>query len=512
MKKILIPLLFLLSVPVFSQTGTGWIPYRSKMNVRDSSYFYKDARFNGTVRVAEGNIKLGAVTITANGTEINILDGLLSSTVEINYLVGVTSNVQTQLNAKANTSALSSYAPLANPNFTTAARLNSDSLMTKARLQKIINDSIQARLADALNLGDYAWLKHDTIDGLGKQLATQTDIANIVGGGTAFNYGYLAFRVDSGATETQLSGDSVITETQFINKDLVVLRNGIRQYPKDKSYYVANSIEYNSTTGALTFHPVLAANDKIIIETYNPISKTQLFLTGANPQLLDSLRAYWSMDETTGTNVSDSHTGNFDGTTNATVGNGIVRGRSRSFDRASSQYVSLGPDVGDVGLSNWSYSAWIYVPTLASDYAGILGNWVGYGAEDYPFYYLRLDNTNKLVANVNFTGTNIGISSNTAITAYNVTHIVVTHDRSGLMTMYVNGVAQTQTASIAAGSAVPMSNSGDFNIGNIGQQYAGNYWSGLIDEVAIWRGRVLSAGDVADIYHNSVGRVYPFNL
>jgi hypothetical protein len=510
MKKIFIPLLFLLSMPVFSQTGIGWVPYRFKMNVRDSSYFYKDARFNGTVRVAEGNIKLGAVTITANGTEINILDGLLSSTAELNYLVGVTSNVQTQLTSKANTSALSSYAPLANPNFTTAVRLASDSILPKARLQKIINDSIMARIASAGNLGDYAWLKTDTIDGQPKNLATQTDLSNIVGGGTTSNYGYLAFRVDSGPAETLISGDSIITGGSFVDKDLVVYRNGLRQYPKDKSYYVANTIEHDSAT--LIFHPTFVSNDRIIIETYDPISRTDLYLTGTNPQLLDSLRAYWSMDETEGNNVSDSHTGNFDGTTNATVGNGMVHGKSRSFDKASSQYVSLGPDVGDVGISDWGYSAWIYVPTLTSGYKGILGNWVGYGAENYPYYYLRVDAGNMLIAVANFTGTNIEISSNSAISAYNLTHIVVTYDRSGSMTMYVNDVAQTDTKSIAAGVSVPMNNSGNFNIGNIGQQYSDSYWSGIIDEVALYRGRVLSASDVHDLFRNGLGTYYPFNL
>jgi|688.fasta_scaffold499135_2 hypothetical protein len=45
--------------------------------------------------------------LTASATEINILDGALLSTAELNYVDGVTSAIQTQLNDKANLSGAS---------------------------------------------------------------------------------------------------------------------------------------------------------------------------------------------------------------------------------------------------------------------------------------------------------------------------------------------------------------------------------------------------------------------
>ena len=105
MKKLLyIFLIFGGSLACFAQTGPGWIPVRVKQNVVDSTYFSKDANFNSTVRVKEGSFKIGLITVTANGAELNLLDGALVNTTELNYLVGVTSNVQSQLNSKANTS------------------------------------------------------------------------------------------------------------------------------------------------------------------------------------------------------------------------------------------------------------------------------------------------------------------------------------------------------------------------------------------------------------------------
>ena len=53
------------------------------------------------------NLSLSKITdVTASYTEVNVLDGITSTTAELNYVHGVTSNVQTQLNSKANSSAL----------------------------------------------------------------------------------------------------------------------------------------------------------------------------------------------------------------------------------------------------------------------------------------------------------------------------------------------------------------------------------------------------------------------
>ena len=62
---------------------------------------------------ATGNphgLTLSNLGISATAAEINKLDGLATTATELGYVHGVTSNIQTQLNAKANASALSSYA------------------------------------------------------------------------------------------------------------------------------------------------------------------------------------------------------------------------------------------------------------------------------------------------------------------------------------------------------------------------------------------------------------------
>ena len=53
---------------------------------------------------------LASLGITATAAEINKLDGLATTAAELGYVHGVTSSIQTQLNSKANASALASYA------------------------------------------------------------------------------------------------------------------------------------------------------------------------------------------------------------------------------------------------------------------------------------------------------------------------------------------------------------------------------------------------------------------
>ena len=53
---------------------------------------------------AKGTVSsLSDLSITASAAELNILDGVTATTAELNYVDGVTSNIQTQIDAKAGT-------------------------------------------------------------------------------------------------------------------------------------------------------------------------------------------------------------------------------------------------------------------------------------------------------------------------------------------------------------------------------------------------------------------------
>ena len=80
--------------------GPGWKPQNTKAYQTDSSFFEKDANFNSSVRIKEGNLQIESIPVLPDATEFNILNGALVNTEEINRLVGVTSSIQTQLNAR----------------------------------------------------------------------------------------------------------------------------------------------------------------------------------------------------------------------------------------------------------------------------------------------------------------------------------------------------------------------------------------------------------------------------
>jgi hypothetical protein len=70
---------------------------------------------NKTISAADNTVTVNladVIDVTASASEVNILDGATLTVTELNYVDGVTSNIQTQLDAKA---------PLADPTFTGTA-------------------------------------------------------------------------------------------------------------------------------------------------------------------------------------------------------------------------------------------------------------------------------------------------------------------------------------------------------------------------------------------------------
>lgn len=367
---------------------------------------------------------------------------------------------------------------------------------TRLTESDVINDSLAAVRANALNLGDYSPLWTDTVS----TVATKTDLLGVSG---AKNY-RLEFRVDT-TTGAPSTGDSTYVDTQLIGMHVEAYRNGHLQYLKSEDHYVSDSYEFNSVTGTVTFHPVFATNDKIILEYSNTIIWEEVAITGQESALLTSLRAYYGLNEASGIAVNDE-LNTYDGTTNATVNSAGINGVCETFN-GTDDVASLGATVGDIGTSDLSYSLWVYLDNLPSANKGILGNYNGVST----FWYLRTNSSNMLSANFNADDDpQYTTETNGALSADTWYHVVVTLDRDANQTIYLNGVKQTDEDDISSESAVAINNNADFNIGNIGDSTATFFIAAKIDEVAIWVGRVLSQSDVTELYNAGVGKFYPF--
>jgi len=493
MKKILIPLLILLfTLPALSQTGTGWAQYRTKANFRDSTYHYRDANFYGTLRVREGYVRIGAVTVTANGQELNILDGALVSTTELNRLVGVTSNVQTQLNSKAD---------LSNPQFSLYPRRGSDTIATRVESRlyssRIIRDTMLARLNAAQDIRQIAWTKPDTII----YLATKKDIQNLAGSGGMSTKYKLQFTVgDAGYPDI---GDSVITHTAWAGREVEVFKGGDALYYNTGDVNLKPGFRKNNTTGQITVRPVFSSEEQIIINAYDPTNVVWLSVAAAQSTLITGgIKAYYKLNETTGTVVNDE-VASYDGTTNATVGIIGKDGYAEQFNGIS-QFINLGNTVGDMDTCDFTITAWINPSAYPGAWcvSGVFGTW-----GDYPYFYMGIDQGtgNKATGVINFSGTNIEVFSNETIPLDTLTHLAMLCDRDGNMTLYVNGALQTDTQNISAGVAINMDNNNMHTIGQIGTTYSGYNFTGIIDEVGIYP-RLLTESEITE----AMNETYPF--
>jgi hypothetical protein len=353
---------------------------------------------------------------------------------------------------------------------------------------------MNARIAAALNLEDYAFMQTDS--NTYKGAMTYNGVINYVasqggggGGGyewTPFIYGITAgtpFTNDSTCTINQMAGNHIevyrgttaALDLQWLNETAVNGRTGYR---------------YNSS-GQIVVRPAWSTGDRAIIKAYPASGVSKDTLTGGgSSDILEDLRAYWDMNEGSGTIVND-YLDTYHGATNATVAQSGKWGYAHAYTRANSDVATFGTTVGDVGTSDFTFACWVYIPDTAKLTYGIMGNW---GQE--PFYYLYVNEFDYRAKFVwNFGGAEIEIDGNAFIPQATWTHLAITADRSGNATMYINGVAQTDVEDISADVAVAGNNNIVFDIGNIGNSHATYYFGGSIDDAAIWL-RLLTQDEI----------------
>lgn len=93
-------------------TGLGWEDILSHRNFKGNVNIAGRFSVDGVPIVFSGGAPVNIPGLTASASELNILDGATVTTAEVNYSDGVTSNIQTQITGKADTS-LSNLASVA---------------------------------------------------------------------------------------------------------------------------------------------------------------------------------------------------------------------------------------------------------------------------------------------------------------------------------------------------------------------------------------------------------------
>lgn len=214
--------------------------------------------------------------------------------------------------------------------------------------------------------------------------------------------------------------------------------------------------------------------------------------------------AYWSFEEAAGVTAKDS-ADSYDGTlTNGpTLGETGKSGDCYLFDEPSSQWINLGTSFWDVGLNDLTIRGWIKTRN-AIGVGGVMGN---FGTA--PYFYIRAHPNNYMKCVVNFGGGNIETQTNAYLSLNTWYHFVYRMDRDGNATLYLNNVLQTDVDDISAYSATDLSNSNTMAIGRIGNDLAGYYHDGWIDELYV-DSLLWTPAQISEDYNTGTGKFWPF--
>ena len=241
----------------------------------------------------------------------------------------------------------------------------------------------------------------------------------------------------------------------------------------------------------------------LILSLCLPLSGFSAGIGFLRPQVRYGLVGHWTLNEGTGTTISDSSLTNTTGyLTNAPTWTTGVVGRALQFD-GSTSHASMG-DVNSVeGISNLTVAAWIY-PNLTNT-RGII---VAKDESGQRSWYLSKSDTS---AN-NTIRFAVGAADAFAYTTTSVltgawTHVAATYSpnepTNSRILIYINGVVETPSSYLAPQIIVPATTS-FLQIGS--RQFTGSrqFFNGRIDDVRIYD-RAISADEVKQLYGGGYG-------
>ena len=363
---------------------------------------------------------------------------------------------------------------------------------TVTEMRDAIADTNQYNKEQAIPISTLAFMQADSNSYGGAM--TYNGVVNYVaahGGSGTGGYEWTEFIVGT-TTGAPANADTSFTISQM-SGDVIELYRGTtadlsKQWLNETATNGVTGYRYNSS-GTIVVRPAWATGNRAYIKAVPTSAVTKVTLSGGESSLLTGLRAGWKMDETSGTQVNDVLS-TYTGSTTATVNQTGKFGKAHSFN--GSQMSTFGTDVGDLGTNDFTYSIWIYVPTLQSAYNGFLEMQSGLVS-----FYAMVDEDNKIRATITFDDTNyITMTSNSAISASTWTNVLVTYDRSGNGTLYINGVAQTDVEDISSGVAVDIQCNLEFRLGRGGTSTW--YFNGSLDDGYIWT-KVATQDEIDDI-------------
>lgn len=252
------------------------------------------------------------------------------------------------------------------------------------------------------------------------------------------------------------------------------------------------------------------------VQTYTLTRPNATLTKSTAPTLLTNLLSYWKMNEASGDAI-DSHAAITDNTLtdHGGVGSGTgILGNGRDFESTNSQYFSHTDNAAlSMGDIDFTIQAWIKLESgpASGQSAGIVGKFQT-ANYDYVLYVYNDAGTLQLYFTVRNSGGGALVdvlASNFGAPALNTPYLLhAWHDSvNDLIGIAVNAGAANTT--LTTGGVNDTTD--EFTVGAYDVGVNNYYFDGIIDEVAIWKGRVLLPGDRTQLYNGGAGLPYPFS-
>jgi hypothetical protein len=218
-------------------------------------------------------------------------------------------------------------------------------------------------------------------------------------------------------------------------------------------------------------------------------------LSAPTSPLLTSLVSYWKLEEASGSRADSYGTNPLTPVNTPTNGVGII-GNACNFVGSSTQYLSHASNSDlQLGDRDWTIQFWASI--------GAAGNQT-FLAKDATTREYHIDLAGGQLRMFWVNG-GVPIVSSSPVTGGLWGHVLAWYDATAnTLNLQINNGT---VASVSDGGFVPPVGADEFRIGY--DAAGGNPFTGLIDEVAIWK-RLLTPAERASLYNGGAGLTYPF--
>jgi hypothetical protein len=222
-------------------------------------------------------------------------------------------------------------------------------------------------------------------------------------------------------------------------------------------------------------------------------------LRPAGVYLLDNLISYWKLDEASGTR-NDSQSTNHLAATNAPVGVAGKINNGCQFVTGSSQRLSVASSSALQVTSDFTFSFWLKLNTLAAGNPAVLGKDNTAAPSDYGFYPHATAGLVFWVGDPNLYAVAVGSAPSTGVWY----HVVGWYDSSDTkLRLRINDT----TTFVSSMTCVLASTAAQFWIGAGNYTGFAQYADCVVDEVGFWK-RVLTAAEITALYNGGAGLPY----